>query len=182
MNAASPLVAAGVLAIAGALSGLGLAAVRPGGLALSLHGGAKPRPEVCVGPGAPHVEVARVHPKDAAKLCGEARVLIADARPAAEFAKGHVAGAVHLPCSATGEAAGAALGALAGYASLLVSGATTEEAVQVAEGLAARAPPGGPRVLALEGGFAGWEQAGLACASGPCDQCAVPVSSSSGTP
>ncbi len=179
MNAVSPLVAAAVLALAGALSGLGLAAVRPGGLALA----PKARPEVCAGPGAPHVEVARVHPADAARLCGEARVLIADARPAAEFAKGHVAGAVHLPCSATGEAAGAALGALAGYSSLLVYGATTQEAVQVAEGLAARARPGGPRVLALEGGFAAWEQAGLACASGPCDQCALPVSSTpAGTP
>ena len=174
MNAVSPIVAAVVLALAGALSGLGLAAARPGGLSLS----PKARPEVCAGPGAPHVEVARVHPADAARLCGESRVLIADARPAAEFAKGHVAGAVHLPCSATGEAAGATLGALGGYSSLLVYGASTAEAVQVAEGLAARAQPGGPRVLALEGGFAAWEQAGLACASGPCDQCAAPASSS----
>lgn len=182
MPTLTPLAAALALAAAGVLAGLGLGAVRSGGLQLS----AKPRPEVCAGPGAPHLEVARVLPAAAARLCGESRVLIADARSAEEFAKGHVAGAVHLPCSASGAAAGAALGALQGYSALLVYGASTAEAAQVAEGLAARVQPGGPRVLALEGGFAAWEQAGLACASGPCDQCALPEASShashTGTP
>jgi rhodanese-related sulfurtransferase len=168
VKALSPLFAAAAIALAGSLCGLGLAAAR-GTLQLE----AKPRPEVCSGPGAPHVVVARIQPQDAARLCGEGKVLIADARPPADFARGHVVGAVHLPCTASGEAAVAALGALPGYSALLVYGNTTEEAVQVAETLAAR-NTAVQRVLALEGGFDAWEKAGLACASGPCDQCALP--------
>lgn len=164
----SPLLAALLLALAGAAAGLGAGALRPGGLQLqpAAHAAA------CEAP--PGAKTALVQVADAARLCAERNVLIADARPAADYAAGHVAGAVHLPCSASGQVAGAALQLVAGAGTILVYGATTEEAAQVAQGLSARIATGaGTQVLALEGGFAAWEKAGLACASGPCDNCAV---------
>ena len=163
-----PLLAALLLALAGAALGLGAGALRAGGLQLSPAA----RAAACEAPDS--AKAALVHVADAARLCAERNVLIADARPAGDYAAGHVAGAVHLPCSASGQVAGAALQLVAGAGTILVYGGTTEEAAQVAQGLLARLPAGaGTQVLALEGGFAAWEKAGLACASGPCDNCAV---------
>ena len=168
MRDPSPILAAVLLALAGAAAGLGAAAVRPGGLQLQPPA----RDQACEAPGS--AKAVRVQVAAAARLCAERHVLVADARPAAEYAAGHVAGAVHLPCSASGHVASAALQEVAGAGTILVYGGTTEEALQVAQGLSARLPAGaGTQVLALEGGFAAWERAGLACASGPCDQCAV---------
>jgi rhodanese-related sulfurtransferase len=164
-----PLVAALLLLAAGAALGLGIGAVRPGGLSLQ----SVARAEACESPGA-QSKVTQVSPAEAAQLCAAGQVMIADARPAADYAAGHVAGAVHLPCTGSGVVAGEALQKTAGAQTLLVYGSTSEEAVAVAQGLAGRLGSGaGPRILALEGGFAAWEKAGLACASGPCDGCAV---------
>jgi rhodanese-related sulfurtransferase len=152
------------IACVGALVGLGLGALREGGL--SLH--ATARVESCE---APVNEPRVLSPKDASQLCAEEGALIADARPAGEYASGHIAGAVHLPCDASGDVAGAALAHLGARASILVYGTATSDAVAVARAIARRAPAA--KVAALAGGFSAWERAGLACASGPCDSCAA---------
>jgi 3-mercaptopyruvate sulfurtransferase SseA len=99
-------------------------------------------------------------------------VAIADARPGSRYAEGHVAGALHLPCSARSSDAAESLSHLVGIRSLVVYGDSTAEALAVAESVRRRAPHLEVRVL--DGGFSAWSQAGLACASGPCDQCEEP--------
>jgi 3-mercaptopyruvate sulfurtransferase SseA len=108
-----------------------------------------------------------------ASLCGDPRALVADARSAARFAEGHVAGAIHLPCASSRIAASAALDRLVGKETLVVYGDSTEEALPVAEELRRRGDRPGLRVAVLAGGFPAWSQAGLACSSGPCADCGV---------
>jgi rhodanese-related sulfurtransferase len=162
--------AAGLLAL-GATLGLVVGAARPGGLQLV----AAPRAASCEAPAAAPTLIS---PAEAAHVCAVSGALIADARIASDYAAGHIAGAVHLPCNAAGELAGAALAHLEDRALVLVYGASTQEALDVATSIARRLPSGGgPKIYALDGGFAAWEKAGLACASGPCEDCAVaPVS------
>jgi 3-mercaptopyruvate sulfurtransferase SseA len=120
---------------------------------------------------APAIEPALLSPAAAARICATAGALIADARGDADFAAGHIAGAVHLPCAA-GEVAGGALAHLADRPLVLVYGRDTADALLVARSIAQRLPAaGGPKVYALDGGFSAWESAGLACASGPCEGC-----------
>ena len=157
---------AGALAAIGVVLGLSAGALRPGGLQLK----AAVHEASCE---APATEPTVLSPAAASHLCAEEGVLIADARPANEYASGHIAAAVHLPCDASGDVAGVALAHLGTRASILVYGTTTAEAVAVARAIARRAPAA--RVAALEGGFAAWERAGLACASGPCEGCAAPA-------
>jgi 3-mercaptopyruvate sulfurtransferase SseA len=84
--------------------------------------------------------------------------------------EGHVAGAVHLPCDAGGKSAVEAL-AHSRAQTIVVYGASTDDARPVADSLQRRHPD--VRVALLDGGFAAWSAAGLACASGPCDECKV---------
>jgi rhodanese-related sulfurtransferase len=148
------------LAGAGAFLGVALAAARPGGLDL------KPRVHAASCE-APVVEPKRLSAADAAKMCARTDLIILDARPAADFAAGHIANAVHLPCDASGDVATSALGR--DHGAVLVYGNSTDEAVAVARTIAQRTIA---QVFALEGGFPAWETAGLACASGPCESCA----------
>jgi 3-mercaptopyruvate sulfurtransferase SseA len=137
--------------------------------------------------GVPAATVEVVPFAQVSALCGDPRVLVADARSAQRFAEGHVAGAIHLPCGSSEEAAAAALGKLGGKQTLIIYGEGTEDALPVADEMrrrlsAARAAPGsgagaasGARVAVMEGGFTAWNQAGLACAAGPCADCGQPA-------
>jgi rhodanese-related sulfurtransferase len=161
------------LALVVGASALGLAvnAARPGGLRI----GAFEAPAVC-----DQAELAgaplEVPPDEAARLCGTADTVIADARPANRYAEGHVAGAIHLPCDATGSVAAEALAHLDGKRTVIVYGEATEDAQPVAASLRRRYHAPGVRIAVLRGGFAGWSQAGQACASGPCDECKAELS------
>lgn len=116
--------------------------------------------------------VERLSAAQANALCGAPGVLVADARPAAMFAAGHVAGAVHLPCAAPGDVATSVPRLLAGHHTVVVYGEGTADALAVADGLLRRHDDGRLKVAVIEGGFAAWDRAGLACASGPCPECA----------
>jgi 3-mercaptopyruvate sulfurtransferase SseA len=120
-------------------------------------------------PGQPAVEV--LPPEQAARLCGDRSVLVADARPAHRFAEGHVADAVHLPCAAPQAEASTVVSRLGTKRTLIVYGDTTEEARPVAEDLRRRIGRADLRVVVLDGGFPAWSRAGLACSSGPCLEC-----------
>lgn len=110
-------------------------------------------------------------PTAASGLCGAPGTLLADVRPAAAFAEGHVTGAIHLPCAASGDVAAAAVTLLAGKGTLIVYGEGTEDAVAVAKEMRRRASRPDLKVVVIEGGFSAWNQAGLACSSGPCRDC-----------
>ena len=153
--------AAALCALAGAI-GVGANQLRPGGLQWSQF----TAPTSCEGAEHPAAEIA---PGDAAKLCAQGNVIIADARGEDRFSQGHIAGAVHLPCEGDGRATNAALESLRGATTVLVYGDSTAQAANVAAGILRRAPSLDVRVLA--GGFAAWAGSGLACASGPCDDC-----------
>jgi rhodanese-related sulfurtransferase len=107
----------------------------------------------------------------AAALCASSGVLIADARDAERFSQGHIAGAVHLPCSTPGALLDTVPRLLASVDLVLVYADTTDAARPVAEGLRQRNATAGLRVAVLEGGFEAWARAGQACLSGPCPRC-----------
>ena len=147
----------------GAVLGLAANAVRPDGVQLARY---EP-PVQCSGD---EGEPQEVEPAHVASLCGRTDVVIADARPAARYAEGHIAGAVHLPCNADGRSLADALGRFAGARMIVVYGDTTDEAKAVAASVRRR-DPGSARVTVLTGGFAAWSRDGRACESGPCDEC-----------
>lgn len=155
-----------LLVVAGASAGLAYNAVRKDGIRF----GAFEAPVVCdqaEAAGAP----LEIGPAEVAGLCGRPEVVVADARPANRFAEGHVAGAIHLPCSASGAVASEALSHLDGKKTIVIYGETTEDARPVAASLRRRIHDPALRVAVLTGGFQAWSEGGQACASGPCDTC-----------
>jgi rhodanese-related sulfurtransferase len=159
-----------LMTAAGAL-GLGVNALRPDGVSLAAYA----PPAVCGASSSPSrtasPPVSILTPAEAAGLCGDAGTVLADVRSASAFAEGHVTGAIHLPCAASGDVAAAAVALLAGKSRLVVYGDATADAATVAEEMRRRARLD---VVVIEGGFAAWNQAGLACSSGPCPQCGAP--------
>jgi rhodanese-related sulfurtransferase len=145
---------------AGAL-GLAMNAVRKGGVPLTAFAA----PASC---GEEEGPPSEIEPADAIRLCGHPEIVIADTRPANRYAEGHVAGAVHLPCDAAGSVASDAMHHLANATTVIVYGESTDDARPVAASLRRRLHH---KISVLKGGFQAWNQAGLACASGPCDEC-----------
>lgn len=160
----STLARALALLVVGGGLGFVVNAVRPGGLSAAAYA----PPTQCSGAEAVPVP-ATMTPAAAAALCGQPGVVVADARSASAYAEGHVADAVHLPCNANGEAAGAALPRFAHARTIVVYGDSTAEAQPVALSLQRHYPT--THVAVLAGGFPAWSTAGLACASGPCEDC-----------
>ncbi|MFO0761664.1 MAG: rhodanese-like domain-containing protein [Byssovorax sp.] len=160
------------LVAAGALIGLGVNAGRKA--PLSLRG--FEAPVVCsAGAEAGAPPIAQMSAASASSMCGREGVVFADTRSAAEFAEGHIADALHLPCDASESGAGAAIKKLGPARTIIVYGSSTDDGHKVAETLRARGLQGDLRVL--EGGFSAWEKQGLACASGPCHECTLAGSS-----
>jgi rhodanese-related sulfurtransferase len=162
------LLRTGGLLLAGALAGLGINAGRAAPLALR---GFEPQVVCSAGAeeGAP--PIAQVSAAAASSMCAHEGVVFADTRSAAEYAEGHVANAIHLPCDASKSGADSAIERLGPARTIIVYGTSTDDGHEVAETLRTRGLRGDLRVL--EGGFAAWEKQGLACASGPCHECTV---------
>jgi rhodanese-related sulfurtransferase len=159
-----------VLLAGGAVAGLVANAARPGGVALASWSA----PAQCNGHEGALNLPTEMPPSEAAAMCGRPDVVIADARPAAKFAEGHVAGAIHLPCDAAGQVATDALARFEHAQTIVVYGDSTDDARPVALSLSQRHPD--VRVAILAGGFPAWSQGGMACESGPCDECAQTAS------
>jgi rhodanese-related sulfurtransferase len=164
-----PLRTALVLGV-GAVLGVAVNAVRPGALHPESFVAATTCSASALTAQASPLKV--LPPSRAVRLCGEKGVLIADVRGPDRFAEGHVAGAVHLPCAASGDVLARALDAAAGKRTLVVYGESTADARTVAESLQPKLPAG-LELVVLEGGFAAWNAEGLACTSGPCPDCGV---------
>jgi rhodanese-related sulfurtransferase len=146
------------LVLLGATLGLAVNAARPSGLPLRGY----QAPSACAAGAAP----AEIGLAEAAALCGAQDVVVADARDPAAFAEGHIAGAVHLPCK---EANPADMASVLRSREIVVYGQSTDDARPVAAALQEKNPA--VRVSVLKGGFAAWNAAGLACASGACEEC-----------
>jgi rhodanese-related sulfurtransferase len=121
--------------------------------------------------GVPVTEV--LAPRDAALLCSDPGAVVADVRSAARFAEGHVSGAIHLPCAASGRVVSDAAERLGGKRTLIVYGEDTADALPVAEEMRRRVGRSGLRIAVIDGGFTRWSEANLACSSGPCPECAA---------
>lgn len=164
------LLRAAALLLGGAALGLGINAARPAGVALL---GFEP-PTSCTAAAEQDAPVVEMTALAASGLCGHPGTVFADTRTAERFAAGHVADAIHLPCDATASGAEVALKELGHAQTVVVYGESTEEAHEVAETLRRHGQRAEIRVL--RGGFAAWEQEGLACASGPCRRCTIATS------
>jgi rhodanese-related sulfurtransferase len=153
---------------AGALTGWVLNGIRAEGVQPAQF-------QAAVSCGAPAADstIGLLSPEHAQHLCGAPGVLVADVRPADRFERGHVVGAIHLPCAASGDVLGRALGAAAGKHTLVVYGENTAEAQTVATSLQQKLHRPDLKITVLEGGFAAWDAQGLACSSGPCPDCGV---------
>jgi rhodanese-related sulfurtransferase len=124
---------------------------------------------VCTNSARPEIRVLQV--EQAAKLCGDSRTLVADVRSGPAFAEGHVAQAVHIPCSGSMADVAQVRERLKDKHMLVVYGETEEQAHKVANDLGARIGRPDLALAVLAGGWRAWFEAGLACASGPCDEC-----------
>lgn len=158
------LARAAVLLLGGSLAGFGVHWLRPTSLSLA----AFEPPTACQGTeegGQP----AFIEPDEATALCGQPDVTFADARPAAQYAEGHIADALHVPCEGSVSVAPAVGRRLESSRLVVVYGQTSDEGAVTAEALRRRHP--GASVRALRGGFPAWEARGFACAAGPCDEC-----------
>jgi rhodanese-related sulfurtransferase len=151
----------------GAAVGFGVNALRAGGV----HPDSFVAATSCEAPSASAVEI--VAPAHAAHLCADGSALVADVRAPEDFARGHVAGAIHLPCAASGDVLSRALGAAEGKRTLLVYGQGTADAQAVAVSLRQKLPRPDLAIKVLSGGFPAWDAEGLACSSGPCPDCGV---------
>jgi len=164
------LVAAGwraaVIVVVGASAGLSINALRPKGLSVATYAPAA----MCAGAAMPQ-EIRVLRPEQAARLCGDARTLVADVRSANAFTEGHVAGAVHIPCSGSRADVENVRRLLERKEALVVYGESEEQARQVASDLAIRISRPELSVSIIAGGWRAWFDAGMACASGPCDDC-----------
>ncbi len=155
-----------LLAIVAALLGLAYNVVRADRVALRNY-----EPATACTAGDEAQAVTTLSAAELAALCSSRDVVVADVRPADRFELGHVAGSIHLPCTASNDAARVADTLLEGKRILVVYGETTDDARPVAESLLRRQPDKSIQVRVLEGGFSAWFNGGFACSSGPCDEC-----------
>ncbi|HEY5958520.1 MAG TPA: rhodanese-like domain-containing protein [Polyangiaceae bacterium] len=155
-----------VLLSGGAAVGMGLNHLRHDSVSLRPYVSAA----VCSAASVPQ-DIRVLMPAQAAKLCGDSRTLVADVRDGAAFAAGHVAGAVHIQCSGSHADVEHVRSGLVGKEALVVYGETEDQARQVASDLAQRINRADLSVAVIAGGWKAWFDAGMACASGPCEDC-----------
>jgi rhodanese-related sulfurtransferase len=151
-----------VISLGGALVGLLVNVVEPGGLVLGrrVTAQAVADSQTCA---APEVQ-SRVDVAEALRLFDSAAVTFADARASEEYAAGHIAEALHLPCSAD---APEWLEGIPRSRTVVVygSGGSVD---QVAQALTAA---GYRDVLVMESGFSAWRDLGGASQAGECHGC-----------
>lgn len=167
------LLQAAALTAAGGFLGVGVNAVRAGGLELArpVLAGAGDVAASCEAPGA--LPVAEVDLTTAISLRAQGAVFV-DARPAGAFADGHVEGALHLPARGDAPDAAAIVERLARAPAVVVYDAdgACAQARHLASWLRDRGISS-PRVLL--GGFPEWQERGEPAESGLCEACGARV-------
>jgi rhodanese-related sulfurtransferase len=167
-----------VLLASGSLLGLGLNAASPRPIALTapVYAAAESGAATCSAPhdgaaGAP-AAFRSIAWAEASAMCSDCTAGFVDARPASEFAEGHIPNAVHLPPHAAADEA-QALQALRGFGTLVVydSGYACDLAETVGKHLREE---GFMDVRILDGAWPAWMKAGGPAESGACQACAHP--------
>jgi rhodanese-related sulfurtransferase len=158
-----------VLCIAG--TALGLAGnyltPKPARLREPLVAAALGSAAVCQAPGGLAPAVPRISVEEAAPLCVACTALFVDARSAAEYEKGHIQGALHLPPDKGPEPVLWRLGA---YSTVIVY--DREPTCALADQVAKTILEAGARdVRVLTGAWPAWTAAGAPDASGACASC-----------
>jgi len=113
------------------------------------------------------VRVEEISPEEAGLWCFAPGIVVLDVRSEKDFARGHVTGALHLPCHRQ-RLKREIDQRFAGATTILVYGHSDDDAQPVARDLMRRKYPD---VRVIAGGFPAWHAAGQACASGPCKSC-----------
>lgn len=169
------LVQAALIAVAGAVLGLGMNAVRAGGIGLSrpvLAGAGEDPGATCEAPpvGSPIVDIGVA---EAIALRGQGALFV-DARPPGSFASGHVEGALHLPARGDAPDAEQVVGRLRNAPSVVVydEDGSCAQARHLAAWLRDR---GLPDVRVMVGGFPEWQDHGNPAQSGACEACGALV-------
>lgn len=160
----------------GALCGFAGNAVHPGGLRLTQPVWSQAETGQCSGPthqgGAPPTPTleapAWISVQQALALRGAPGLVIGDLRPPREYAQGHIAGAVHLPCS--GALGQEAFSKIPSGGKLLLYDADGQSP-QLQQAATTALIRGLSKVYLLQGGFVGWTLAALPAESGTCDRC-----------
>jgi 3-mercaptopyruvate sulfurtransferase SseA len=163
------VVHAAALTIAGLGVGLSANALsrRPVSLRHPVH--AVAQTGACPSDPAGALPVVRISFEEAARLCAACTAAFVDARGLADFAAGHIAGAIHLPPAGHPEEA-AALATLRAQTTVVVYDG--DASCQLAEGIARRLQSlGCPDVRVLSGAWPVWVAAGGPGASGSCQFC-----------
>ncbi|MGC4063160.1 MAG: rhodanese-like domain-containing protein [Polyangiaceae bacterium] len=161
-----------LLVAVGATAGFAVNRIHPRGVPFARY----VPPTMCSATQDASSAISELAPAEAAKLCGAANTLVADVRTAEEYAKGHIAGAVHIPCSGSKADVERVRGRLLGKNRLVVYGGSDDQSRQVAADLSRRMQRPELNVAVILGGWSAWFDAGLACSSGPCDDCGGEVS------
>ena len=156
-----------LLVAIGAIAGLLANRLHPKGVRVTFY---QP-PTMCSSTYAEAERIEVLSPKTAAGLCGQPNALVADVRDAESFAKGHIAGAVHIPCSGSVADVDRVRERLAGKTRLVVYGETEDQGHKVALDLLRRLGRSDLAISVISGGWSAWFDEGLACSSGPCDDC-----------
>jgi rhodanese-related sulfurtransferase len=128
-------------------------------------------PTMCSASLAQSARITVLTPAIASHLCGQTDTLVADVRDAEAYTKGHIASAVHIPCSGSVADVERVRTALTGKQHLVVYGESEEQGHQVASDLMRQIDRPDVTIAVISGGWNAWFNAGLACASGPCDDC-----------
>jgi 3-mercaptopyruvate sulfurtransferase SseA len=156
------------LCVAGSLVGLAANALspRPAPLSEPVLAQAETSSAMCQLPGQLPA-VPRISVQQATPMCAACTAAFIDARSAAEYAAGHITGALHL---APGEAPDLVLWRITGFKTVIVydRDPSCQQADAVAQALQAR---GVADVRVLTGAWPAWLAAGGPGASGPCALC-----------
>jgi rhodanese-related sulfurtransferase len=162
------------IAAAGVLLGLGLNALspHPADLRTPVYSAAESGGSACTAPhDGPQAATGfqSISCSDATSMCTSCNAGFVDARPAAEFAAGHVPGSFHLPPHAHGDEA-EVIAKLRAYPTVVVydSGMACNLADAVATHLKSE---GLKDVRILQGAWPAWESAGGPAESGACLAC-----------
>ena len=163
------LIRAAALVVFGAAFGLAVNAARGAkGVALAKAVYSRAEGGVCSAPAGTGDHSVSLD--EAISLRAQTGVAFGDTRAPDDYARGHVASAVHLPCFAGAAQSASSIAQLGAPRTLILYGAddAQPDAHLAAEELARR---GFADVRILRGGFHAWQAAGLPAESGPCEQC-----------
>lgn len=155
-----------VLAVFGCVLGYAVNALRADGVALA----PMEAPHACGVPTERSSSVLVLSAADAASAIDAGGLVVFDARAAADYERGHVDGALHLPCTSASHDAERLLAPARAGTEVIVYGDGLDDARPMAEEIVRRVG-GDVRIAVVDGGYDALVAAGAAAESGSCERC-----------